>query len=191
MSLVATLSACAPTADRWTTAGSTVEARDSAFASCRSTAHAQAASAPRAYTYQQVPAAGGVIGILVGALVLGIAEGAAKGVATNAAIDSCMREAGFARPQPAVNADGHRPGARAPDVNAAGAPADTRDGVTSVVAPGASPRPAPTSAPPPATSATEKSTKECGAQSTGPRQSLLALQPPPVSCGPKAGAPPS
>lgn len=185
------LPACAPTADRWITDAGSVEARDSAFASCRSTAHARAASAPR--TYQRVPAAGGVIGILVGALVVGIAEGAARGVATNAAIDSCMKEAGFARPQPAVNADGYRTATGVPDVNADGRRTDTREVVRTTAAPAASPRPEPAAAPAPANPAIEKTPKDCGdaALSPGPRQSLLVHQPPPESCAPKVGRAPS
>jgi hypothetical protein len=161
MSLVAMLPACAPTADRWSKDGSTVEARNSTFNSCRSSAHARLASAPPASTYQQVPAAGGVIGILVGALVLGVASAAAQGAATNASIDSCMRESGFVRPQPAVNSDGYR-----------------NDSVKTNTAPG------PAGAPASANPGTEKPPADCRptATSPGPRTSLMANQPPPTSC---------
>lgn len=127
MSLVAMLPACAPTADRWSKEGSTTEARDSTFASCRSIAHARVASAPPASTYQQVPAAGGVIGILVGALVLGVVHSAAKGAAANAGIDSCMREAGFTAPRPAINTDGDRKDAGVTNVNTDVRRTDTRE----------------------------------------------------------------
>jgi hypothetical protein len=195
MSLVAMLPACAPTADRWSKEGSTVEARDSSFASCRSTANARVASAPPASTYQPVPAAGGVIGILVGALVLTVVQGAAKGVAANASIDSCMREAGFSKPQPAVATDGDRKDAGATDVNAGGRRTDTREIVKTSTVPGAGLQSGPVGESAPANLNTGESPKprpDCAeaAISPGPRTSLLANQPPPVSCPPKAGRAP-
>ncbi|MGE0425921.1 MAG: hypothetical protein AB7O88_26915 [Reyranellaceae bacterium] len=133
MSLVAMLPACAPTSDRWNKDGSTAEARDSTFAACRSAANARMASAPPPSTYQQIPAAGGVVGILAGALVLAVVHGAAKGAATNASIDSCMREAGFARPQAAPPPDWDRKdGSSPPPANTNIAPAaDCSDGAGS------------------------------------------------------------
>ncbi|MBX3502940.1 MAG: hypothetical protein KF889_26135 [Alphaproteobacteria bacterium] len=115
MSLVAMLPACAPTADSWNKEEASVEHRDATFAKCRAEANARTSGPVPSHAYQQATSSGGVIGILVGALVVGMVHGAAQGVAANAAIDSCMRDAGFTKPQPALNARGERNAGGTPD----------------------------------------------------------------------------
>lgn len=195
MSLAAMLPACAPTADRWSKEGASAEHRDSTFASCRAEANARTSGPVPSYAYQQATSSGGVVGILVGALVVGIVHSAAQGAAANVRIDSCMKESGFTKPQPAVNADGYRNDTGAPDVGADGRRTDTRGPVKTNTGPGASPQSSPVSEPAPATPNTEKSSKplaDCGeaAISPLPRSSLLANQPPPVSCTSTRPAPP-